>query len=227
MDQPPQDPNQPAPPAPPAQPAPGPSWGQPAAPPAQPAPGPSWGQPAAPPPQQYAPPPQPAPGGWAPQGPAGSQWVMPPARQGPVTLLSKFAGIIILLFGLGWTAIGALITFGGAVVSTASDSSAFSQLGDALGGVIAGLGVVILVIAIVELLGGIGILLSKSWGRIIGITYSLIFGAGSLLIAFGGGRANDATDAGPGVLIFGLTFFVLYAYSLVVLMARWRGPATA
>lgn len=216
MDQPPQDPNQPAPPAPAP---PGPSWGQ-----SAPPPPPQYAPPPAP---QYAPPPQPVPGSWAQPAPAGSQWVMPPAQQGPVTLLSKFAGIIILLFGLGWTAIGALITFGGAVVSTASDNSAFSQLGDAFGGVIAGLGIVILVIAIIELLGGIGILLSKSWGRIIGIAYSLIFGAGSLLIALGGGRASDTTNAGPGVLIFGVVCFVLYAYSLIVLMARWRGRVTA
>lgn len=217
MDQPPQDPTQPV--QPPPAPAP---------------PGPSWGQPAAPPPQQYAPPPQPAPGGWAQPAPGATGWVVPvAAARGPVTGLAKISGLILLLFGLLWTGIGALFVLGGAAAKVGSGGSgvpAIAGLGNAVGDFIAGFGIVILVIAIIEILAGIGVLLSREWGRIIGICYALIFGFGSIFIVAGGANANNVstdTTGGGVALIIGLVFLLGYAYTLVVLMARWRSRVTA
>ena len=212
MDQPPQDPTQPA------QPPPA-------------TPGPSWGQPAAPPPQEYAPPAQPAPGGWAQPGPTATGWVVPVvAARGPVTGLAKIAGLILLVFGLLWTGIGALFVLGGAAAKVGGSNAGIPGLGNAVGDFIAGFGIVILVIAVIEILGGIGVMLSREWGRIIGICYALIFGFGSVFIVAGGASANNvrADTTGGGVaLVIGLVFLLGYAYALIVLMARWRGRATA
>jgi hypothetical protein len=154
---------------------------------------------------------------------------MPATARGPVTSLAKIAGLIVLVFGLLWAGIGALIVLGGAAAKVGGTSAGIPGLGNAVGDFLAGFGIVILVIAIVEILGGIGVLLSKEWGRIIAITYSLIFGFGSIFIVAGGANANNVSDTtGGGVaLIIGLVFLLGYAYSLVVLMARWRGRATA
>lgn len=226
----------------PTQPAPA-GWAQPAqGAPQPPAPGgPAWGQPAPgtpPPPAQggpgwAAPAPQqpPAPAGWAQPAPAQTGWVVQAAAQrGPVTGLAKIAGLIILLFGLAWTALGVILTLAGGAAKVGSSSTALPEFVNGIGDIVAGLGIVILVVAVIELLGGIGILLSKEWGRIIGMIYSLIFGAGSVFIVLGGSRASSVSDSassngGFGALIFGLVFLIGYLYSLVVLGVRWRGRA--
>ena len=219
--------------------APGPAWGQPPQAPAS-APGPAWGQP----PAQAAPPagwaqpqaPVAAPGGgWAqPQPTAG--WVQPVAAKGPVTILARIAGLFLVLLGLLWGAIGAVLIVGGTAFHTftdqfgaLNDANSVTQAGNVVGGVIAGFGIVILILAIVEVLGGIGALFGKGWGRVIGILYSLVFGAFLLLAVSGATRANDiSTDNGAGGgVIFLLVMFLLYLYSLVVLLLRWRGHARA
>jgi len=79
----------------------------------------------------------------------------------------------------------------------------------------------IIVIGLVQLLGGIGILRGAEWGRPIGGMFSLLFGILSLQWARIQGRAADDISA----LILGLVF-VLFAYSAIVLMFRWRRPST-
>lgn len=182
----------------------------------------------APPPPQSPPPV--APSGWsqpAPAGPAGTGWVQPAAATfGPVTGLAKIAGIVILLFALFWGAIGALIVFAGGLAKFGSSSTNVAQFGDAVGNFIAGFGIVILVLAIIELIAGIGILMSKDWARVAGIVYALIFGFGSIFIALAGvGASNTDTStgaAGAGTLIFGLVFLIGYVYAIFALGLRWR-----
>ncbi len=125
-----------------------------------------------------------------------------PAPQGPVTGLSKVAGLIILLTALPWIAVG----------------------GDWLG-IVDLVGLVIMVIAIVQLIAGIGILAGSEGARVIGIVYSFASGAGllvgfrELLMAINDDTVFiDALTSAPG--------FVLYAYSFIVLWLRWRRPAT-
>lgn len=227
MDQPPQDPTQPSQPAPPP---PGPAWGQPTQPAPQ-APGPAWGQPAAPPPPQYAPPP--APGGWAQPAPAATGWVQPSAVQGPVTTLAKIGGIIIALIAALWIFFAVVIIVGGAVTKGLFDSIGSGQdVSNAIGGAIAVFGVIILVFAVIEFLGGLGAVFGKDWGRIISIIYGLLFGVATLLIgvsALGSTRSVDSSVAGGAVggALFFLVHGVLYLFATVVLMVRWRGRAQA
>jgi len=211
----------------PSAPAPGPAWGQPPAPAAAPA---GWAQPQ---------PPAPAPGGgWAQPQPT-SGWVQPATTKGPVTILARIAGLLLLLLGLFWGAIGALLIVGGTAfhfltdrisVLNTTDANSVNAAGNVVGGVIAGFGVVMLVLAVVEVLGGIGALFGKGWGRVIGILYSLVFGAFLLLALTSGTRAaTDAgadSGAGSGLIVI-LVMFLLYLYALVVLLVRWRGHARA
>jgi len=79
----------------------------------------------------------------------------------------------------------------------------------------------IIVIGLVQLLGGIGILRGAEWGQYIGIMSSLLFGGGSLQWALA--KRQEADDL--SALILGLVV-VLFAYSAIVLMFRWRRPLT-
>jgi hypothetical protein len=153
---------------------------------------------------------------------------MPAGQKGPVTILAKFAGIILLVFGLLWTAIGVVIVLGGAAAKVGGNSAGIPVVGNAVGDFLAGFGIVILVIAIIEVLGGVGVILSKDWGRIIGIIYALMFGVGSVFIVLGGVSASKNVDTGSGgavTLIVGLVFLLGYLYSLFALGVRWRGRA--
>ena len=153
---------------------------------------------------------------------------MPAGQKGPVTILAKFAGIILLVFGLLWTAIGVVIVLGGAAAKVGGNSAGIPVVGNAVGDFLAGFGIVILVIAIIEVLGGVGVILSKDWGRIIGIIYALMFGVGSVFIVLGGVSASKDVDTGSGglvTLIVGLVFLLGYLYSLFALGVRWRGRA--
>ena len=175
-------------------------------------------------------PPTAPPSGWNPQptpaGPAGTGWVQPAAAvRGPVTGLAKIAGIVILLNGIVWTLFWGAATVLGVAAKGYLDNLGGSGVGDAIGGAIATVGVFFLVVAILELLVGVGVLMSKEWGRIGGVVYSLIFGAVTLLIGLSAfGARSDSVDT-SGAMTGGIIFLVLaigYIYSLIVLAMRWR-----
>jgi hypothetical protein len=141
------------------------------------------------------------------------------------------------LLGLFWGLAGVVLIIGGSAFRSffdqlggplSTDSNSVDAAGNLVGGIFVGVGIVILVLAIVEVLGGLGTMLGKTWGRIIGILYSLVFGSFLLLGVSGATRAasDTGTDTGAGV-IFLLVMFALYLYSFVVLLLRWRGSARA
>jgi hypothetical protein len=81
----------------------------------------------------------------------------------------------------------------------------------------------VLVIGVIEFLSGIGVLLGAGWGRKIGLTYCVISAPTSFALTLGAALDGNALQY---TLVFGPAF-VLSAYSLIVLMVRWRAPATA
>jgi len=134
--------------------------------------------------------------------------------------------------GLFWGLIGVLLIVGASIfrsfldnfgpLSTNTDN--LDTAGNIVGGVLVGFGIVILVLAIVEVLGGFGALFGKSWGRLIGVLYSLFFGGFLLLSLTGAARSSDLTNADTrngGILL--LVMFLLYLYTFIVLIIRWRG----
>jgi hypothetical protein len=182
-------------------------------------------QPPPQPPQPSAPPAQPA-WGQPPAAPV-SQWVQPSSAsaRGPVTGLAKLGAVVLILNGILWTLIWGAIVALGAAAKGSFDSFGGTAFGDSVGGAIAVVGIFFLVIAVLELLVGIGSWMGKEWGRIAGIIYSLLFGSVLLLSglsALGAGR--DTANATGGALIV-LAFAAGYIYTLVVFAIRWRGRA--
>jgi hypothetical protein len=135
----------------------------------------------------------------------------PFSTQSPVTRLSKSAGIVILLVGLGLTLAGASIA---AYSILASDvSTAYIGLS---------FGIVQLAFGVPQLVSGIGVLRGAMWGRRLGVFVSVTVGLISFFLAQVAGKEGHV----PLVLVFG-SAFLFYAYSLIVLVARWRASAAA
>ncbi|MGH2406863.1 MAG: hypothetical protein ACRDF7_02130 [Candidatus Limnocylindrales bacterium] len=193
-----------------------------AAPPAMDAPPPAMGSmaPAAPPPTGWVQPDAaatPAPGG---------AWVMPQvAKQGGVTGPSKLGALVLIVFGVLWALIGVVIIFGGSVVNSLPGFE--SQLGTltagSLAGIIVGVGIVVLFIAIVEVLAGVFAWRGSGVARFIGMVYGLVFGLGTLasLAQAGNTSVGDAASGSAFILVFAIG----YLYVLAVFIFRWRKAA--
>jgi hypothetical protein len=178
-----------------------------------------------PPPPPSAPPAQPA-WGQPPAGPV-SQWVQPSAAaaRGPVTGLARIAAVILIANGVLWTLFWGAIVVLGAAAKGSLDSFGGTSFGDTVGGAIAAVGIFFLVIAILELLVGVGSWMGKEWGRIGGIVYSLLFGGVLLLSGLSAlGAGSNGTNTAGGALII-LALAAAYIYTLIVLAVRWRGRA--
>lgn len=154
---------------------------------------------------QWSPPPQ-QPAGWGGPGTMG-----PAARPTAVTV----AGIILIVIGALMLLVGVLALAGGALLGGALGDL---QGGGILAGVAAFFGIIIIFWAVLHLLGGIGSLQGKGWGRWTGIVVAvitLIFGILGLLGSFSGG-----VDGGS--LIYQIVVLALYgfvAYALITASA--------
>lgn len=188
-------------------------------------------EPAAPPPVQAAsgwaqppPPPPQAPSGWGQAPAAGTAWVMPQdaAIQGAVTGLSKLGAVVLILFGALWTLIGLLFVLIGAGINSLGDSfgdpNGLVGLGDVVGGVLVGFGVVILAISLVEIATGVFAWRGNGPARVVGIAYGLLFGLGCLFSAVAGTRSDEAR----GGAVFLLVLAIGYLYTAAVFIVRWR-----
>jgi hypothetical protein len=178
----------------------------------------SWQAPAAPPP---IPPPAAQPAvAWAPP-PA------TPAQQGGVTVWAKVAGVLLVIGGiLGGLAGLAVAVFGSAVVEMIDD---MGQIPDVEGldpralvtGTIVFFGIIILIYSLVYLIGGIGVLRSRNWGRVLGLIAGILSG----LIWLGSVTTPDVPGARDST-IGSLIAFAIHAYIVIALIFFWRRPAS-
>ena len=97
------------------------------------------------------------------------------------------------------------------------------RVADIAGGVIAGIGVVVLVIAVVEVLTGFLAWRGSGFARVLGILYGLVFGGLTLLAA--AGSSGRAEVAGSGAGMVSLVVGLAYLYTAVIFIIRWRSPA--
>lgn len=190
------------------------AWG-PTQPPTQP-PGPTWGQPQQPPPPSWGQPQPPSP--W---GQPGGAWVQPAPAAGGRTAASAVAGVILAVLGALSTIVGLLLLMVGTMADQfASDLAASAIPPGAISGMLYIVGGVIVALGLVQLIAGVGILLSREWGRFSGIVVSILWLLLGLLIVVGGVASPDPD--GGSALVTGIVISALYGYCLVVLAVRWR-----
>jgi hypothetical protein len=169
-----------------------------------------------------------APTGWvqpppAP-APAPGQWVMPPAAvtRGGVTGPAKLGALVLIVFGVLWALLGVVIILSGSVITSLPGFG--DQIGNlqlsSLTGIIVGVGIVILFIALVEVLAGIFAWRGSGLARFIGMVYGLVFGLGTLLSVAQASQASSADTRGGGLFL--LVFAIGYLYVLAVFIFRWR-----
>jgi hypothetical protein len=178
----------------------------------------------APPPatwQQAAPPAAAAATGW--QQPP-SQWVQPPQvgmAAGGATGLAKVGSIILILFGLLFALAGVVLTIGASAIRDALESQ-YPEFADALANVAAVIGIVILVVAILEIVTGIFAWRGAGWARVVGIIYGLFFGL-VLLAGLVGPRATQPiANDGSNTLLTTAVAAIAYLYVAVVFIFRFR-----
>lgn len=157
-----------------------------------------------------APPPVAPPVTWA---PAPAAVAAPGSRTG----LAAAAGIILLILGILGGLLGLFVAVvGGSIASSLSDLVEIPGISDpsgVVGGVVAFFGILIVVYSLVYLIGGIGILRSRNWGRVLGIIVGILSG---LVWLSGLGQADRAN------LPFTIIMLGIHVYVVVVLAMFWR-----
>ncbi len=138
------------------------------------------------------------------------------------------AGILLILGGI----LGALVGLAFAVLGSAF-VDAFGEFGDIpelegvdpvtiMSGFVVLFGIIIVVYSLVYVIGGIGVLRSRDWGRVLGIIVGILSGLiwlGSLGGPAAPGMADDTAAS--------LVLLAIHAYIVGVLVFAWRTkPAT-
>jgi hypothetical protein len=182
-------------------------------------------------PPAYTPPPVPPPA--MPQ-PAMAQpavaWAAPPAAaavQGSRTTLSLVAGILLVVLGLfGALASLALLTIGREFIrqfdfstlpglEQVNDPSGFVESAAIFGGIL------VLAFSTFYIVGGVGVMRSKNWGRVIGIVIGILASLFWVAGVAGGGRASGGDTS------FALVLLAIHAYVAIVLLFFWRNKSPA
>ena len=182
--------------------------------------------PPASPPPSYTPPPIAPP--VAPQPTVA--WAPPPAAGAVVgqrTTLSLAAGILLVVLGvLGALASLALLTIGREFIrqfnfntlpglEQVNDPGGFVESAAIFGGIF------LLACSAFYIVGGVGIMRSANWGRVIGIVIGILVGLFWLAGVAGGGRTSG------GDMSFALVLLAIHAYVAIVLLFFWRNKAAA
>ncbi len=181
----------------------------------------------------YVPPPVPPPAvqqpavAWAPApGPA-------VAATGQRTVLAAIAGLLLLLGGiLGGLAGLAVAIIGSSAVASLGDLIELPELqggadpATVLGGVVAFLGVIVVVYSLMYLIAGIGLLRNRGWGRVLGMVVGIL--SGLIWLSALGGADDVAAAGGQDTFLTTLVGFGIHAYIVVALLLFWRNkPSTA
>jgi hypothetical protein len=157
-------------------------------------------------------------------------WAPPPPvtaatmRPGPRSTLSLAAGILLVVLGaLGVLIAIAMLTVGRQLIAQidfsgmpgvegVNDPNALAE------GFLAFAGIVLLVCSTFYVVGGVGAMRSKNWGRVIGVVIGVLGGLFWLV-----GLANGS-PRGTG---FVFVLLAIHAYVLVALLFFWRTRAPA
>ena len=184
-------------------------------------------------PAAYTPPPVPPPAYTPP--PAAAQpavaWAPPPApgaAAGQRTSLSLAAGILLVVLGVLGGLLSLLILTIGREVAQQFDftnlpgvDTGGADVGAIAGSAVTFVGILLLVFSAFYIIGGIGTIRSRDWGRVLGIIIGILAGLFWLASIGGGG------SSGRGDLVFPLVLLAIHAYVAVALLFFWRTRAPA
>lgn len=168
--------------------------------------------------------PTPAPAPAAPPPPIA--WAAPPvavAAAGGRTTLAAIAGVGLIILGVLGGLLGLMVAVFGSSIVTQLDLSQyggdFGGLNDpaaVVSGAIAFVGIVIVVYSLVYFIGGIGVVRSRGWGRVMGLIVGTLSGLFWLMSLTGSG---SGANSGLG---FALVMVAIHVYIVVVLIMFWR-----
>jgi hypothetical protein len=135
------------------------------------------------------------------------------------------AGVMLLVLGILGALFGLLFFAVAGMVGSLSGSGAFDQIPGfppgmetAIGGFVAIIGAIIVIYSILYIVGGVGVLRSKGWGRVLGIVVGIISGLIWLASVFS--PSTSAENAGG--VIFAFVFLAIHLYIVIVLIGYWR-----
>jgi uncharacterized membrane protein (DUF2068 family) len=149
-------------------------------------------------------------------------WGAPPAAvaaKGQRTMLAAVAGVGLIILGILGGLFGLAIAVFGSSVVRQLDLSNYGDFGDindpaaVISGAIAFVGIIVVVYSLIYLIGGIGVVRSRGWGRVMGLVVGTLSGLFWLL-----GVAGGRTDG----LGFALVMLAIHVYIVVALIMFWR-----
>jgi hypothetical protein len=155
-------------------------------------------------------------------------WGVPPvavAAAGGRTTLAAVAGVAMIILGVLGGLFGLAIAVFGSSVVKQLDLSQYGDFGNVndpaaiVSGAIAFVGILVLLYSLVYLIGGIGIVRSRNWGRVMGLIVGILSGLFWLLSVTGGSSASGSGRDGIG---FVLVLLAIHIYIVVVLIMFWR-----
>jgi len=157
-------------------------------------------------------------------------WAPPPtvsAATGQRTTLSLAAGILLVVLGVLGGLVSLLILTIGREFARQFDFTTLpgvntggADVGAIAGSAITFVGIVLLVFSAFYIIGGVGVIRSRDWGRVIGIIVGVLAGLFWLAGVAGGEQAR-------GGIGFALVLLAIHAYVAIALLFFWRNRAPA
>jgi len=158
-------------------------------------------------------------------------WAPPPATMtaaGSRTTLSLAAGVLLFILGvLGALLALLIVTIGREVVGQLDFPTYFpgidtrgADVNAIASGAVTFVGILLLVFSTFYIVGGVGIMRSANWGRVIGIIVGILAGLFWLSAITNGGR-------GGGGVAFPFVLLAIHAYVAIALLFFWRNKTTA
>jgi hypothetical protein len=153
-------------------------------------------------------------------------WAAPPPVAVPVdgarTTAAAAAGVILLVLGILGALVSLLVLLAAGMVGSLGNSGAFDEVPGMPAGferIIGGLFLVVAIIIIgytvLAIAGGIGVLRSRSWGRVLGIIVGVI---GTLTWLAG----VFSPDSNRGGAIFAFVLLAVHLYIAIILIGYWK-----
>lgn len=152
-------------------------------------------------------------------------WGAPPvavAAAGSRTTLAAIAGAGLIVLGVLGGLLGLIIAVFGSSIVKQLDLNQYGDFGDVndpaavVSGAVAFIGIIFVLYSLVYLIGGIGIVRSRGWGRVMGLIVGILSGLFWLASLSGGG-----SGAGNSIL-FPLVLLLIHVYVVVVLIMFWK-----